>query len=98
MRNRPTSSYDSSPDMTNTEGDMDKNGTTSQEDDDPSPKICDLSCRRIHPVAWLVIIGDAMHNFADGLAIGAAVSVNVSLGIATSLAILLHEISHELGE
>ena len=56
------------------------------------------STRVVKPVAWLVIIGDSLHNFADGLAIGAAVSVSVPLGIATSLAVILHEIPHEMGE
>ena len=74
------------------------NQTEKSGTDSPSPKICDLSCDRIHPVAWLIIIGDALHNLGDGLAIGAAVSVSLPFGIGTSLAILLHEIPHELGE
>ena len=72
--------------------------TEQKEPSTPDPKICDLSCHRIRPVAWLIIIGDTMHNFGDGLAIGAAVSVSLSLGVSTSLAILFHEIPHELGE
>ena len=63
-----------------------------------SPKICDLSCRRIKPVAWLVIVGDSVHNFADGLAIGAAISQSIPLAIGTTLAVLFHEVPHEFGE
>ena len=63
-----------------------------------SPKICDLSCRRIKPVAWLVVVGDSLHNFADGLAIGAAISQSISLAIGTTLAIMFHEVPHEIGE
>ena len=50
------------------------------------------------PVAWLIIIGDAMHNFADGLALGAAIVESLTLGISTTLALVFHEIPHELGK
>ena len=66
--------------------------------DSQSPKICDISCKRIKPVAWLVIIGDAVHNFADGLALGAAISQSVALGLSTMFALIFHELPHELGE
>ena len=62
------------------------------------PKICDLSCRRIKPVAWLVLLGDTLHNFADGLALGAAVAQSISLGLSTMVALMFHELPHELGE
>ena len=63
-----------------------------------APKICDLSCRKIKPVAWLIILGDALHNFADGLALGAAISQSIALGLSTMFALLFHEIPHELGK
>ena len=62
------------------------------------PKICDLSCRRIKPVAWLILLGDTVHNFADGLALGAAVAQSISLGLSTMIALIFHELPHELGE
>ena len=55
------------------------------------------SCRDVKPVAWLIIIGDSLHNFADGLALGAAISQSLSLGVSTMFALLFHEIPHELG-
>lgn len=51
-----------------------------------------------HPVTYLILISDAIHNFLDGLAIGAAFLVNPGLGIAASLAIAAHEIPQELGD
>ena len=61
------------------------------------PKMCDLSCNRIKPVAWLIILGDAVHNFADGLALGAAIAQSIALGLGTMVALMFHEIPHELG-
>ena len=53
--------------------------------------------RRVAPVAWMIIIGDGLHNFIDGLAIGASYSTSTYVGISTSLAIFCEELPHELG-
>lgn len=47
---------------------------------------------------YLITLGDAVHNFADGLAVGAAFSSTWKTGLATSLAVFCHELPHELGE
>ena len=59
------------------------------------------SLERISAVAWMIIIGDTLHNISDGLAIGAAFSEGgnsgISGGISTSIAVFCHELPHELG-
>ncbi|KAL5500291.1 hypothetical protein EMCRGX_G011827 [Ephydatia muelleri] len=57
------------------------------------------SCfREIKPLAWLLITGDSIHNFTDGVALGVAISSSLSLGISTAIALVLHEIPHELAD
>ncbi|CAH1786175.1 unnamed protein product [Owenia fusiformis] len=58
-------------------------------DDDEKP---------IKTVAWMIVIGDGIHNFMDGVAIGAAFSENIVTGITISLGIFFEELPHELGD
>ena len=46
----------------------------------------------------LIIIGDGIHNFVDGVLIAAAFLTDVQLGIVTSLAVAAHEIPQEVGD
>ncbi|MFI3217551.1 MAG: ZIP family metal transporter, partial [Methylococcales bacterium] len=46
----------------------------------------------------LIIIGDSIHNFVDGVLIAAAFLTDVQLGIVTSLAVAAHEIPQEVGD
>lgn len=48
--------------------------------------------------APMVLIGDAFHNFLDGVVIGTAVLTSVPLGVSTALAVATHEIPQELGD
>ncbi len=45
----------------------------------------------------LIVIGDMVHNFIDGIAIAAAFLIDVPTGIITTLAVATHEIPQELG-
>ena len=52
----------------------------------------------IKAVAWMVIFGDGLHNFIDGLSIGAAFTQSTLSGISISLAVICEELPHELGK
>ncbi|MFA6329037.1 MAG: ZIP family metal transporter [Candidatus Micrarchaeia archaeon] len=58
----------------------------------------DHSHEHKHPLGMLSLLGDAFHNFFDGVAIAAAFLVNAPLGITTTIAVACHEIPHELGD
>lgn len=46
----------------------------------------------------LIVAGDVIHNFIDGLAIGASFLVSPATGIVTTIAIAAHEIPQEVGD
>lgn len=46
----------------------------------------------------LIVVGDTLHNFIDGVAMAAAFLINIPLGIITSLAVAVHEIPQEIGD
>lgn len=53
-----------------------------------------------HPrsFAYTNLIGDALHNFIDGMIIAGAYLISVPIGIATTLAVIFHEIPQEIGD
>lgn len=46
----------------------------------------------------LIIIGDTLHNFIDGIIIAATFMTNPQLGIVTTLAVFAHELPQEVGD
>ncbi len=58
----------------------------------------DTECEVHESTATLVIIGDAVHTFVDGVAIAATTIASIPLGISTALAAIAHEIPQEAGD
>ena len=50
------------------------------------------------PAGTLILIGDSVHNFLDGILIAAAFLADSSLGVVTALAVIAHEVPQELGD
>ncbi|MFT5535336.1 MAG: zinc and cadmium transporter [Burkholderiaceae bacterium] len=54
--------------------------------------------REAGKAGWMILVGDGMHNFTDGILIAAAFLADPTLGIVTGLAIIAHEIPQEIGD
>jgi zinc and cadmium transporter len=46
----------------------------------------------------LIVVGDTVHNFVDGILIAAAFLQSTQLGVVTAVAIVAHEIPQEVGD
>ncbi|MFW9987797.1 MAG: ZIP family metal transporter [Candidatus Odinarchaeota archaeon] len=46
----------------------------------------------------IILIGDAFHNFVDGIVIAASFLTNFTFGIAISLSVIAHEVPQEIGD
>lgn len=51
-----------------------------------------------HPTIPLLIVGDSLHNFLDGVTVAVTFIASVPLGIITSLVVGAHEIPQEIGD
>lgn len=49
-------------------------------------------------VVPLIVVGDSIHNFVDGMAIAATFLISIPLGIVTSFAVAAHEIPQEIAD
>jgi zinc and cadmium transporter len=52
----------------------------------------------VHPYTHLVLYGDSIHNFIDGLIMAGSFIIGIPFGILTSLLIILHELPQEMGD
>lgn len=59
---------------------------------------CDKESCRDKPAGILVLTGDFVHNFLDGVLIAGAFMLNASTGLFTALTVAIHEIPQEFGD
>ncbi|MCZ6602300.1 MAG: ZIP family metal transporter [Planctomycetota bacterium] len=50
------------------------------------------------PLTYLILVGDALHNFIGGIAVAGAFLIDTRLGVAAWLAAAAHEVPQELGD
>jgi zinc and cadmium transporter len=53
---------------------------------------------RTSPVVPMIILGDTIHNFIDGVAIAAGFLINPASGVIVTLAVAAHELPQEIGD
>lgn len=52
----------------------------------------------VHPLTYLLLIADTVHNCVEGIAVGATFIVDIRLGITTWLVAAAHELPQEMGD
>lgn len=52
----------------------------------------------VHTFTYLILWGDFLHNFIDGIIIALSFMTSTALGWTTTLAVILHEIPQEIGD
>jgi zinc and cadmium transporter len=62
------------------------------------PTAEEIQNQPVKPLGKLILVGDGVHNFVDGVVIAASYSISLPLGIATTIAVLLHEIPQEISD
>ena len=50
------------------------------------------------PIGLMIVLGDGLHNFVDGMLIAAAFLHDPAWGVATTTAVIAHEIPQEVGD
>ena len=51
-----------------------------------------------HAFSYVILFGDVVHNFVDGMIIAAGSLADLQLGMATALAVAFHEIPQKIGD
>lgn len=50
------------------------------------------------PGSWVVLAGDSVHCFGDGILIASAFMADLQIGVLAALAVLAHEVPHHMGD
>ncbi len=58
----------------------------------------DEDCKAHKSTANMILIGDGIHNFIDGILIGTSFMISVPIGIWVTFSVIAHEIPQELGD
>lgn len=58
-------------------------------------KTCEVHSQASGPI---ILLGDSLHNFTDGIVIAAAFLSGLNLGIVAGFTIIFHELAHETGD
>jgi zinc and cadmium transporter len=48
--------------------------------------------------SWVLLLGDSVHAFGDGVLIASAFLVDLHLGLLAALAVMAHEVPHHMGD
>ena len=65
---------------------------------DPHDHVRNATAQDQGRTGMLIVVGDTVHNFVDGLLIAAAFLQSTELGIIAAIAIVAHEIPQEVGD
>ncbi|MFX1599678.1 MAG: ZIP family metal transporter [Promethearchaeota archaeon] len=58
----------------------------------------DEECELQSAAGPILLIGDTIHNFMDGIVIAASFLISINIGIIVSLSVITHEIPQEIGD
>jgi zinc and cadmium transporter len=59
---------------------------------------CHKEACPVHPVAYLNLVGDGVHNLFDGVIIATSFLAGTEVGLVVSFLVLAHEIPQEIGD
>lgn len=54
--------------------------------------------KRLHAMVGIILVGDGVHNFLDGIVIAGAFLLDPQLGLITTIIVVLHEVPQEFGD
>ena len=59
---------------------------------------CHEGVCEVHTFTYLILWGDFLHNFVDGIIVALSFLTDIRLGVITTFAVLLHEMPQEIGD
>lgn len=59
---------------------------------------CKIMFQIVIVIVWMVILGDGIYNFSDGLAVGVVFFNSITGGISIFIVVFCYEFSYEIGQ